>query len=57
MAVGAHVRRVYVLVRLERGPLYAFFEYYQEADGGWIIPGFLLNAKATEILPARYLGG
>ena len=26
VAIGAHVRRVYVVIRLERGPLYAFFE-------------------------------
>jgi hypothetical protein len=57
VAIGAHVRRVYVVIRLERGPLYAFFECYQEADGGWIIPAFLLNAKATDIFPAHYLGG
>ena len=57
VSVGAHVRRVYVVVRLERGPLYAFFDCYEEADGSWIIPAFLLNAKAAEILPSRYLGG
>jgi len=55
--VSAHVRRVYVVVRLERGPLYGFFDCYQKASDDWIIPGVLFHAKAQEILPPRYLGG
>ena len=55
--VSAHVRRVYVVVRLEGGPLYGFFDCYQKASNDWIIPGMLFNAKAQEILPPRYLGG
>ena len=55
--VSAHVRRVYVVVRMERGPLYGFLDCYQKATDDWIIPGVLFNAKAQDILPSRYLGG
>ena len=55
--VSAHVRRVYVVVRLERGPLFGFFDCYQKATDDWIIPGLLFNAKAQDLLPSRYLGG
>lgn len=57
VSIGQHVRRVYAVIRLERGPLYAFFECYQTAGGAWIIPGLLFNAKAQDIFPPRYLGG
>ena len=57
VGIGPHVRRVYAVVRLERGPMYGFFECYQTAGGNWIIPALLFNAKAQEILPARYLAG
>ena len=55
--VSPHVRRVYVVVRLERGPLFGFFDCYQNATDAWTIPGVLFNAKAQDILPLRYLGG
>lgn len=57
LPLGPHVRRVYVVVRMERGPLYGFLECYQTVGGDWIIPSFLFNAKASEILPSRLLGG
>jgi hypothetical protein len=49
--VGSAVRRVYVVMRYERGPMYAWFECYENA-GRWIIPGFLTNTRASEIMPA-----
>ena len=55
--IGSHVRRIYAVIRLERGPLYGFFECYQTPDGSWIVPMLLFNSKAQDILPARYLGG
>lgn len=49
--IGSAVRRVYVVARYERGPLYMWFECYDSA-GHWIIPSFLTNTRASEILPA-----
>jgi hypothetical protein len=56
VAIGPHVRRVYVTLLYERGPLYAFFDCYRAAQG-WIIPGFLSNTKPQEILPPALLAG
>ena len=54
--VGRSVRRVYAIIKYERGPLYAYFDCY-ESPTGWIIPGFLSNTKPGEILPADLLSG
>jgi hypothetical protein len=53
--IGAHVRRVYAVVRLERGPLYVYFECYQTGDTGtWIVPTLMFNTKVQDIFPAAY---
>ena len=52
--VGQTVRRVYVLLRYERGPLYAWFDCYETASG-WIIPGFLMNTRPQVILTPEML--
>lgn len=55
--LGAAVRRVYAVIRFERGPLYAYFDCYQQASGNWVIPTLMANARASEILPADLLAG
>jgi hypothetical protein len=52
--VGTTVRRVYVVIRYERGPLYAWFDCYQTGET-WIIPGFLVNTRPQLILPPEML--
>ena len=52
--VGTTVRRVYVVIRYERGPLYAWFDCYQTGTS-WIIPGFLVNTRPQMILPPEML--
>ena len=54
--LSASVRRIYAIVRYERGPLFMSFDCYHTA-GGWIIPTFLTNTRAAEILPASMLSG
>jgi hypothetical protein len=55
VAIGQSVRRVYIMVRYERGPAYAFFDCYRTPSGTWIIPAFLMNAQPGPILPATML--
>ena len=55
--IGGVVRRVYLVVRLERGPLYAFIDCYETAPGKWVIPGLMFNAQPHQILPSRLWGG
>jgi hypothetical protein len=54
--VSASVRRVYGIIRYERGPLFIAFDCYWTGKD-WIIPMFLTNTKAAEILPASLLAG
>ena len=55
--IGGAVRRVYLVVRLERGPLYGFIDCYETAPGKWVIPGLMFNAQPHQILPSRLWGG
>lgn len=55
--IGGSVRRVYLVVRLERGPLYSFIDCYETAPGKWVIPGLMFNAQPHQILPLRFWGG
>ncbi|HWB61735.1 MAG TPA: hypothetical protein VG733_19790 [Chthoniobacteraceae bacterium] len=50
------MRRVYVLIRYERGPAYASYDCYF-VQGAWIISGLDFNTKMNEILPSNILGG
>jgi hypothetical protein len=54
--VSPALQRVYVLIKFERGPVYASFDCYK-ASAGWIIPILNLNTKASEVLPANLLSG
>ena len=55
--IGKSVRRVYLILRLERGPIYSYVDCYQAASGAWIVPVVMFNSRPTEILPARFWGG
>jgi hypothetical protein len=48
-------RRVYVVAKYERGPLFCSFDCYKSTD--WIIPTFNVHTKANEILPSFLLSG
>jgi hypothetical protein len=54
--IGTAVRRVYAVLRYERGPMYGSFDCYR-AETGWIIPVFNTNTRAPEVLPAGMLAG
>jgi len=54
--VSPSLQRIYILIRFEKGPVYASFDCYKAA-AGWIIPIMNLNTKASEILPASLLSG
>jgi len=54
--VSPVLQRIYLLIRFEKGPVYASFDCYK-ASAGWIIPIMNLNTKASEVLPANLLSG
>jgi hypothetical protein len=54
--VGQSVRRVYVVIRHDRGPLFAYFDCYRTSEG-WIISSLLFNTQAAEVLPRSLLTG
>src|SRR3569832_2444642 len=54
--VSPSVRRVYVLLRYELGPLYGFFDCYRPASG-WLIPGIWTRPQPQTILPPDVLAG
>lgn len=54
--VSPSLRRVYAIARYERGPLFISFDCYR-AGKEWIIPMFLTNTRAADILPASLLSG
>lgn len=54
--IGRFVKRVYAIIRYERGPLYAFFDCY-ESPTGWIVAGFLTHTSASEIVPYDMITG
>jgi hypothetical protein len=54
VAIGPHIRRVYVILLYDRGPVYAYFDCYQ-ASSGWEIPFMQMNTKAADVLPVDML--
>jgi hypothetical protein len=54
--VSPSLRRVYAIIRYERGPLFIYFDCYHTGKD-WIIPMFLTNTRAAEIFPASLLAG
>jgi hypothetical protein len=49
-------KRIYLLIKLEKHPLYAALDCYHTPDG-WIIPVFGFNLSAQEVLPPAFFGG
>jgi hypothetical protein len=56
VTIAPSLHRIYILIKFERGPIYAVFDCYK-TEHGWIIPSLDFNAKPTAILPAQILGG
>ena len=52
--IGARTMRTYVSIHLQKGAIYMWFDSYRGAKG-WVLTGFLLNAKPGEILPPAML--
>lgn len=49
--VSHSVMRVYVILKFERGPLYAAFDCYKATEE-WVIPTMDFNVKPAAIIPA-----
>jgi hypothetical protein len=54
--LGESVRRVYIVAKFERGPIFFAFDCYQAA-AGWTISTFDMHTKPSSIFPAAILGG
>lgn len=54
--IAPSVRRVFMLLQFEKGPVYASFDCYN-TQGAWIISSMDFNTKADMILPRSILGG
>ena len=50
VALSRSTIRVYVEIRYEKGPLFAFFECYNSPKG-WIIPTVRFHMEADKLLP------
>ena len=57
VGIGESVRRVYLTLRLERGPIYSYIDCYRAASGAWIVPVLMFNSRPNEILPRKFWGG
>ena len=53
-AMTPSLTRVYGIITYEKGPLYARWDCYKSA-GGWIVPEFLVNTTAEQVLPQSLL--
>ena len=53
--LSASTRRVYVVAKYEKGPLFMSFDCFKSTE--WIIPTLDLNTKANLVLPSNLLGG
>ena len=56
VTLSPSMQRVYLLIKFEKGPLYASFDCYKSPTG-WIVPICDFNTKANTILPAGLLAG
>jgi hypothetical protein len=56
VVVSPALQRIYILLKFEKGPVYAWFDCYR-TPSGWIIPMLNVNTKASEVLPANLLSG
>jgi hypothetical protein len=54
--VSPSLIRAYVLMKYEKGPLYAAFDCYK-TEAGWVIPQVDFNTKASAVLPESFLVG
>lgn len=54
--ISTTVRRVYLVMRFEKGPLFASFDCYKSADS-WIIPQVDFNTKVNSVFPASLISG
>jgi len=54
--IGSVVRRVYLVVHYEKGPVYAYMDCYK-ADEKWLVTDLLFHTKANLVFPPALLGG
>jgi hypothetical protein len=53
---SASVRRVYLVLRFEKGPAYMAFDCYKQGDK-WTIPSLDVNTKVTQVFPPALISG
>lgn len=51
------LRRVYLIIRFEKGPLYASFDCYKPGVESWILPQCDFNTKANLVFPPSLIAG
>jgi len=56
VSVAPSYQRVYMLIKYQKGPLFAVFDCYK-TEAGWIVTHLNFNAEAELILPAEVLAG
>ncbi len=54
--IGSVVKRVYLVVHYERGPVYAYMDCYNTAEK-WLVTDLLFHTKANLVFPPKLLGG
>jgi hypothetical protein len=53
---SASVRRVYLVLRFEKGPAYIAFDCYKQGEK-WTIPSLDVNTKVTQVFPPAIISG
>jgi hypothetical protein len=54
--LSASVRRVYLVLRFEKGPAYIAFDCYKQGEK-WTIPSLDVNTKVTQVFPPAIISG
>lgn len=54
--IGSVVKRVYLVVHYEKGPVYAYMECYK-SDEKWLVTDLMFHTKANVVFPPGLLGG
>jgi hypothetical protein len=55
VVLSSRIKRVYLVLNYERGPLWIFFDVYQKKDSTWEINRVKTNKNPEELLPEGYL--
>jgi len=54
--IGSAVKRIYLVLLYEKGPVYAYIECYKTGDK-WLVTDLMFHTKANAVFPTSLLGG